>query len=284
MSKVFVSYRRQDTGTAARRLAADFATRYGENNVFVDTDSIRVGSDWPKVIDAALASADVIVVVIGPKWIFTHDQDGRRRIDNDTDWVRSEVVHGLRNNKTVVPLLVQGAQQLKESSLPEALKGLCKLQSYAISEQYWKRDVRDLFAQLENSGSVNSQFPEKLVLPAKRDATVPMTDEAAIAGIDASAGWSLVHRQRTYDDISVQAREITKTYVFESFEDCIHFMGTAARHIAFTDHHPRWENIWINLVVSLTSFDIGGKLTYKDVRLAKYLDELFVAYKKKSEA
>jgi len=80
------------------------------------------------------------------------------------------------------------------------------------------------------------------------------------------------------------ARELTRTYVFQSFEDCIHFMSTAARHISFTDHHPRWENVWINLTVSLTTWDIGGKPTYKDVRMAKYLDELFIAYIKKSEA
>ena len=78
--------------------------------------------------------------------------------------------------------------------------------------------------------------------------------------------------------------ELTKSYEFQTFEDCIHFMNSAARHISFIDHHPRWENVWINLIVSLTTWDIGGALTYKDIRLAKYLDEHFIAYKKKSEA
>lgn len=44
MTKGFVSYRRQDGGTAARRLAAAFAARYGENNVYIDTDSIRISA------------------------------------------------------------------------------------------------------------------------------------------------------------------------------------------------------------------------------------------------
>jgi len=40
-------------------------------------------------------------------------------------------------------------------------------------------------------------------------------------------------------------------------------------------HHPRWENIWKSLRVYLTTWDIGQRLTDRDIQLAKYLDAAF---------
>lgn len=284
MSKVFISYRRQDSGTAARRIAAEFGARYGEGSVFIDTDSIRIGSHWAEDISNALRDASVIVAVIGPKWIYTHDEHGRRRIDNEDDWVRKEVLHGLMAGKYVVPLLVQGAPQLESVALPEPLRDLCGIQNYEISDKYWERDIQFLFSDLDGTGRLPVVVDSKLVYPARIDKSVALSNTEALAAIDPSAGWSLVTSKRSIGGQMKHASELTKTYQFQTFEDCIHFMSTAARHISYIDHHPRWENIWVNLIVSLTSWDIEGKITYKDIRLAKYLDELFITYRKPSEA
>ncbi|MEJ8848000.1 4a-hydroxytetrahydrobiopterin dehydratase [Variovorax rhizosphaerae] len=284
MTKVFISYRRQDSGTAARQIAADFGVRYGEGDVFMDTDSIRVGSDWTQEIEKALRAASVVLAIIGPKWIHTHDEYGRRRIDNDADWVRNEIVHGLANNKQVIPLLVQGAPQLEEDALPDALKPLCKIQNYEISQKYWPRDVKFFFEELERAKVLPRSLGSQMAHPPKRDISVPLSDEESSNSIDPGSGWTIRKSMRPVETGTQLMNELTKAYVFQTFEDCIHFMNTAARHISFIDHHPRWENVWVNLIVSLTSLDIGGELTYKDIRLAKYLDELFIAYKKKSEA
>jgi pterin-4a-carbinolamine dehydratase len=284
LKKVFISYRRQDSGTAARRIAAEFGAKYGEQNIFIDTDSIRVGANWARAIDKALAEAAVVLVVIGPKWIYTHDEYGRRRIDNDLDWVRNEVLHALDEKKTVIPLLVEGAQPLEAVALPETLMRLCQVQNYSISENFWDRDLGFLFADLDRSGYLPNNIGDSIVYPAKRDKSVPLSDEEALSSIDASAGWSISKSRRAFQGSTKYVSELTKTYEFQTFEDCVHFISTAARHISFIDHHPRWENIWISLIVSLTSWDIEGALTYKDIRLAKYLDELFIAYKKQSEA
>ncbi len=284
MAKVFVSYRRQDSGTAARRIAAEITARYGEGCVFIDTDSIRVGSRWAEDIKNALQESTVLVAVIGPKWLYTHDEHGRRRIDNEDDWVRTEALYGLTANKFVVPLLVQGAPTLDAAALPESLRGLCAIQNYQISENYWERDIQFLFADLDRSGFLPVITGSDIVYPAQRDKSIPLSSKEALAAMDAAAGWSIVQSKRSGASGVKYVSELTKTYQFQSFEDCIHFMNAAARHISFIDHHPRWENIWVNLIVSITTWDIGGALTYKDVRLAKYLDELFIAYKKPSEA
>lgn len=72
--------------------------------------------------------------------------------------------------------------------------------------------------------------------------------------------------------------ELLRTYEFASFEDAIHFMFAATRHISKIDHHPDWENVWRTITIWLTTWDIGNKPSHYDLELAQYLDELFEPY------
>ena len=78
--------------------------------------------------------------------------------------------------------------------------------------------------------------------------------------------------------------ELMRTYEFASFEDAIHFISTAARHISKVDHHPDWENIWRTITVWLTTWDIGHKPSTYDVELAHYLNKLYKDYEPKETA
>lgn len=69
-----------------------------------------------------------------------------------------------------------------------------------------------------------------------------------------------------------------RSFEFASFEDAMHFMFSATRHIGRVDHHPDWENIWRTITIWLTTWDIGHKPSHYDVELAQYLDELFENY------
>ncbi len=40
-------------------------------------------------------------------------------------------------------------------------------------------------------------------------------------------------------------------------------------------HHPRWENVWRTLNVYLTTWDIGQRISDRDIVLALYLDRAF---------
>ena len=58
-------------------------------NVFRDVDEIDYGDDFAAVIDEALLAADVVLVVIGPRW----SELLQARLSG-VDWVRHEVAHG----------------------------------------------------------------------------------------------------------------------------------------------------------------------------------------------
>jgi TIR domain len=96
----FINYRRDDSREWANQIADAIQRHYGRSSVFIDTDGIRVGSDWSRKIEEALDRSTVILSVIGPQWLFLQNpNDGRRRLDIENDWVRREIEHALEKKK-----------------------------------------------------------------------------------------------------------------------------------------------------------------------------------------
>ena len=91
--KIFLSYRRDDTGGRAGRLFDVLVARFGARNVFQDVTTVAPGRDFAAQVDAAVTDSDAVLVVIGPSWLGITDQGGRR-IDHPDDFVRREGGHG----------------------------------------------------------------------------------------------------------------------------------------------------------------------------------------------
>ena len=64
-SAVFISYRREDAAGHAGRLYDSLASRFRDDHVFMDVDTIRGGDVFSEAIDNALNASDVVVVLIG---------------------------------------------------------------------------------------------------------------------------------------------------------------------------------------------------------------------------
>ena len=93
---IFLSYRRDDSAGFAGRLYDRLASRYGPDRLFMDVDTIRPGHDFAEDIVSALARSAVCVVLIGRHWESITLPDGRRRLDDPTDFVRLEVAAAIR--------------------------------------------------------------------------------------------------------------------------------------------------------------------------------------------
>jgi hypothetical protein len=97
---------------------------FGEGAVYKDIDSIPLGVDFRKHLEEAVARADVLLAIIGPRWLAATDSGGDGRLDNPRDFVRIELATALVRGIPVIPVLVSGARMPGESDLPEALAEL----------------------------------------------------------------------------------------------------------------------------------------------------------------
>src|SRR5689334_19891143 len=106
-SRIFISYRRDDSSGHAGRLYDALRNRLGDDRVFRDIDTIRPGDDFTKVIQDSIASCQALIAIIGKHWLDTSAGAGRR-LDDPKDFVRREIAAGLTQNVRVIPVLVQG--------------------------------------------------------------------------------------------------------------------------------------------------------------------------------
>jgi hypothetical protein len=161
--QVFISYRRDDSGPEALLLRKALEERFGEGFVFVDTSSIKPGTLWPDEIEQQLRSAKVIVAIMGPEWLRAADEFGRRRIDQESDWVRRELVTALTLKRDLMVVLVRDAEVPPPEALPEPVKDLVKRQAISIRRDYWDNDIKPLLEQIEQLLKVDpaSLFAER---------------------------------------------------------------------------------------------------------------------------
>jgi TIR domain len=146
---VFISYRRDDASSEAGRLADAIRQYFGQDSVFLDTLDTRVGVKWPEALRRAVEDAAMVVAVIGPDWILARDEYGRRRIDDDDDWVRREIQAAIEHGKTVMPLLVRHARMPPPDALPSEISSLSESQAYAMRAESWSHDIEFVRRELE---------------------------------------------------------------------------------------------------------------------------------------
>lgn len=131
-ARIFISYRRTDTGWPARWLADRLAGQFGAGVVFQDVDSIQPGDDFAAAIEAGVGACAVLLAVIGPQWLAA-EGDAGRRLDDPQDWVRLEIEAALRRGVRVIPVLVDGARMPTAAELPPSLRDLVRRQAVALS-------------------------------------------------------------------------------------------------------------------------------------------------------
>src|SRR5207248_233760 len=88
------------------RLASALGSAFGPGSVFLDVQSIRPGARFSDDIDAAGASANVLLALIGARWLSAADEGGRRRLDDPDDFVRREIAAALERGVRVEVRLV----------------------------------------------------------------------------------------------------------------------------------------------------------------------------------
>jgi hypothetical protein len=197
--RIFVSYRRGDSGHAGRLYDA-LAAQFGAENVFMDIDAIDPGVDFADVISREVSSCDVVLALIGRGWVTATDAAGRRRLDDPDDFVRLELESALARDIFVIPTCVQGATIPAADELPPVLAPLVRRQGIELRDIGWRDDVARLIRRLERLAGADEATPAPPPARPRRRRVSPVLIVAAVLLVALVSGAALALTKSGDDD------------------------------------------------------------------------------------
>jgi hypothetical protein len=201
-NRIFICYRRKESGYSSGWLYELLKRRFGAERLFKDLDDIRPGDDFPAQIEAALRNSVVMLAFISPSWSSATGTDGSRRLDDPDDPVRVELETALRERVAIIPVLVDDARMPTREELPQTLTRLTRLQAVELTHSRFNADAARLLDHLERLLAARPPVAsegtgDEVTDPADRPKTlasppVPVAQPAVPgAGDDASRGLSV---------------------------------------------------------------------------------------------
>jgi TIR domain len=148
MTGIFINYRSDDSGFAAALIDARLRTEFGDDRVFRDARSVGPATDFPPELERRLRESTVLLALIGPQWLSLTASGGSRRIDSPADYVRRELREAFRQNKHVLPVLLDHARLPRAEELPADIAQLPDRQALHVRHRYDGSDLDRLVAEL----------------------------------------------------------------------------------------------------------------------------------------
>lgn len=165
MTKIFINYRRDDSGGWIDRIDSKLVAEFGRTRVFLDTASLHPGATFPDVIRETIANCQVMLVVIGALWASVRtDRGDLLRLETDSDWVRQEIALAFQLGLQVIPVLVGGARMPPDHVLPEPIKALARRNCAEISPRHFETDLNQLVSSIRRLPEQSAPTPPVSVL------------------------------------------------------------------------------------------------------------------------
>jgi hypothetical protein len=161
--QIFISYRREESRWSARSLCDRLSAHFDRKQIFMDIDAIPLGDDFVEAIEKTVGECDVLIAVIGARWLTSKNEQGGRRLDDPQDFVRREIATALKRDIRVIPVLMDGASMPQSSELPDDLKLLARRNALQVSDTGFDGDCRRLVATIEQV--LEKEVPRKQVEP-----------------------------------------------------------------------------------------------------------------------
>ena len=149
MSKILISYRREDSADVTGRIY-DRLIQVFPQSVFRDVDSIPLGVDFRTYLDEQVAKCNVFLAVIGRDWMKAKGRKGKSRLEDPGDFVRIEIESALKRQIPVIPVLVQGAKIPETQRLPASIQELSYRNGIVVRpDPDFHKDMDRLIAHLK---------------------------------------------------------------------------------------------------------------------------------------
>jgi 4a-hydroxytetrahydrobiopterin dehydratase len=95
-----------------------------------------------------------------------------------------------------------------------------------------------------------------------------------MAGSRALTGAEITESLQTLPGWSGDDKGLCRTLRFRDFPAAMRFMQACVEGIEERNHHPAWTNVYNGVEIRLSTHDIGGRVSDKDVDLARYLSSV----------
>ena len=179
MSKILISYRREDSADVTGRIYDRLIHQFGQGAIFKDVDSIPLGIDFRTYLDEQVAKCEVFLAVIGQDWMKKRGSKGKSRLENPGDFVRIEIESALKRNIPVIPVLVRGASIPLAKQFPASIQDLSYRQGIAVrADPDFHRDMNRLIEylkqQIQGLKEHNKEPVSPLVEPLRTEAPADM--------------------------------------------------------------------------------------------------------------
>jgi len=106
---------------------------FGDESVFLDIESILPGQPFATVIGERLKQTDLVLALIGERWLETDIASAPRICDPD-DWVNVELRTAIDLRVRVLPVLVGEAHLPNPGDLPSYLQALCTFNAARLDD------------------------------------------------------------------------------------------------------------------------------------------------------
>ncbi|MFC3995212.1 toll/interleukin-1 receptor domain-containing protein [Nocardiopsis sediminis] len=144
MSRVFINYRTGDEEASATLIERELSRRFGSDEIFRASKSIKPGDDYERELLRAVRRCDLLLAIIGPGWSDATGRSGGRALDDPGDWTRREIAEAFAYGARVIPVLVNNRQRLPEEELPDDLAPLAKCQYRRLSHRNADADIEQI--------------------------------------------------------------------------------------------------------------------------------------------
>jgi hypothetical protein len=142
--RVFISYRREDTGSSAGRVYDRLRKILPASDVYFDLNTIKAGEDFAKSIVSAIGQCDVVLAFIGKNWLAPRHEGDQARIWDPNDYVRAEIRAALARPILVLPVLVDGARMAEPDVLPTDIRAISTRNAVPLRLESFDDDTENI--------------------------------------------------------------------------------------------------------------------------------------------
>jgi hypothetical protein len=141
---IFINYRRSEDKAIAGRLHDRLEQFFEPGEVFLDVEGFLPGQDFVKELLERVSQCDIFIAVIGEGWMNALDDEGNRRLDAENDWVRIEIESALKQEKWIIPVLIDRAVMPPPKKLPTSMADFSRRNAVSLRHERFRGDVQVL--------------------------------------------------------------------------------------------------------------------------------------------